>query len=97
MRVKVIGAGYVELVTATCLAELGYRVMCVEKLSSKLKKLRQGISPIYEPGLTKMLEKNLAAKRLLFTNHAADGADFSEIIFIYVGTQQSETGKADLS
>ena len=59
MKVTIIGAGYVGLVTAVCLAEMGNHVMCVEKISSNIKELNRGMSTIYEPGLTEMLQKNL--------------------------------------
>ena len=97
MKITVIGAGYVGLVTAACFSELGNEVMCVEKMSSKLEKLRQGESPIYEPGLSEMLKRNIAAGRIHFTDDIKEGVKFSDIIFICVGTPQSETGKADLS
>lgn len=97
MRITVIGAGYVGLVTAACFAELGNEVMCVEKVSSKLEKLCRGISPIYEPGLDQMLQQNIEKNRIFFTDKIEDGIRFSDVIFICVGTPQSETGKADLS
>ncbi len=97
MKITVIGAGYVGLVTAACFAELGNEVMCVEKLEHKLEKLRKGETPIYEPGLEGLLKNNIAEGRLKFTNNIEEGVDFSDVIFICVGTPQSETGKADLS
>lgn len=97
MKITVIGAGYVGLVTAACFAELGNQVMCVEKVSSKLEKLCRGISPIYEPGLDEMLQRNIRENRIFFTDRIEEGVRFSDIIFICVGTPQSETGKADLS
>lgn len=97
MKITVIGAGYVGLVTAACFAELGNQVMCVEKISSKLEKLCRGISPIYEPGLDEMLQKNIQENRIFFTDKIEEGVKFSDVIFICVGTPQSESGKADLS
>ncbi|NPA51796.1 MAG: UDP-glucose/GDP-mannose dehydrogenase family protein [Aquificae bacterium] len=97
MKITVIGAGYVGLVTAACFAELGNEVMCVEKLEDKLEKLRKGETPIYEPGLEGILKNNISEGRLKFTSDIEEGVDFSDVIFICVGTPQSETGKADLS
>ncbi|MEJ5172901.1 MAG: UDP-glucose/GDP-mannose dehydrogenase family protein [Hydrogenothermaceae bacterium] len=97
MKITVIGAGYVGLVTAACFADLGNEVMCVEKISSKLEKLCRGISPIYEPGLDEMLQKNIKEGRIQFTDKIEEGVNFSDVIFICVGTPQSESGKADLS
>ena len=97
MKVTVIGAGYVGLVTAACLADTGNKVMCVEKVKSKLSTLKKGESPIYEPGLTELLQKNIASGNILFTDDIEEGAKFAEAIFLCVGTPQSETGKADLS
>ncbi len=97
MKITVIGAGYVGLVTATCLAELGNEVLCAKKTSDNLDKLNRGMSPIYEPGLSDILQKNLDKCRISFTTDIKKAVDFSDIIFICVGTPQSETGKADLS
>jgi UDPglucose 6-dehydrogenase len=97
MKITVIGAGYVGLVTAACLADIGNKVMCVEKIKSKLATLKSGESPIYEPGLSELLKKNIASGNILFTDNIEEGAKFAEAIFLCVGTPQSDTGKADLS
>lgn len=97
MKITVIGAGYVGLVTAVCFAELGNDVLCVKKTSSNLEELKRGMSPIYEPGLSEMLQKNLDEGLIKFSTDMKEAVDFSEVIFICVGTPQSETGKADLS
>lgn len=97
MKLTVIGAGYVGLVTAACLADSGNEVMCVEKVSSKLATLKNGESPIYEPGLTEVLKKNIASGNIRFTDSIEEGAKFAEAVFLCVGTPQSDTGKADLS
>ena len=97
MKITVIGAGYVGLVTAACFADLGNEVMCVEKISSKLDKLCRGISPIYEPGLSEMLQKNIKEGKINFTDKIEEGVNFADIIFLCVGTPQGEDGKADLS
>jgi UDPglucose 6-dehydrogenase len=97
MKITVIGAGYVGLVTAACLADTGNEVMCVEKVSEKLATLKKGESPIYEPGLSEVLKKNIASGNIIFTDNIEEGAKFAEAIFLCVGTPQSDTGKADLS
>jgi UDPglucose 6-dehydrogenase len=97
MKITVIGAGYVGLVTAVCFADLGNEVLCVKKTESNMDKLKNGISPIYEPGLSEILKNNVDEGRIEFTTDMEKAVNFSEIIFICVGTPQSETGKADLS
>ncbi len=97
MKITVVGAGYVGLVTATCFAELGNHVLCVEKIESHLNKLKKGIPHIYEPGLEEMLKKNLEEGRIKFSTDIKEAINFSEVIFICVGTPQSDSGKADLS
>lgn len=97
MKITIIGAGYVGLVTAVCFAELGNRVLCVEKISSNIDELKRGMSTIYEPGLSEMLQKNLEKGMIKFTMDMKEGVNFSDILFICVGTPQSDTGKADLS
>ena len=97
MKITVIGAGYVGLVTASCFAELGNHVLCVKKTEKNLEKLRNGISPIFEPGLEEILQRNINENRLNFTTNFKEAFNFSEVIFVCVGTPQSETGEADLS
>lgn len=97
MKITVIGSGYVGLVTAACFADLGNDVLCAKKTKRGLDKLQKGISHIYEPGLTKILQKNIKEGRIEFTTDIKRAVEFSDIIFICVGTPQSETGKADLS
>lgn len=97
MRLSVVGAGYVGLITSACFAEFNHEVMCVEKNVLTLEKVRNGISPIYEPGLEELLQKNIKNGRLNFTNSLKEALDFSDVIFICVGTPQDEDGTADLS
>lgn len=97
MKITVIGAGYVGLVSAACFAEIGNEVICVEKVSSKLETLKKGESPIYEPGLSEVLKKNISEGRIKFTDKMEEAITFGEAIFLCVGTPQSDTGKADLS
>ncbi|MGB6977481.1 MAG: UDP-glucose/GDP-mannose dehydrogenase family protein [Gammaproteobacteria bacterium] len=96
MKITVFGAGYVGLVTGACLAELGNHVMIVEINQEKLAILQKGISPIYEPGLTHLLQTNQQAGRLIFTNHAREGVQHGEYLFIAVGTPSDPQGAADL-
>ncbi len=97
MKVAIFGAGYVGLVTAACLAEVGHDVICVDTDAGKVERLERGIIPIYEPGLESMITSNVAAKRLLFTTHADVAVQHGSIIFIAVGTPPGEDGSADLS
>ncbi|MDP3034286.1 MAG: UDP-glucose/GDP-mannose dehydrogenase family protein [Methanobacteriaceae archaeon] len=97
MNITVIGAGYVGLITASCFADLGNEVLCIEKRESTVNKLQKGESHIYEHGLTEILQNNLEEGRLRFTTDMEEAIKFSEVIFICVGTPQSDDGKADLS
>src|SRR5215472_4744451 len=94
----VIGTGYVGLVTGTCLADLGNNVTCIDIVQEKIERLKQGILPIYEPGLEEMVERNMQAGRLHFTTDYAVGLENSEFIFIAVNTPTSNhQGGADMS
>jgi len=95
-KVCVIGSGYVGLVAGTCLAELGASVICVDKISEKIEKLKKGIVPIYEPGLEELIKRNVAENRLSFTTNISDAVKKSEIIYIAVGTPPNEDGSSDL-
>lgn len=97
MKIAVIGTGYVGLVTGVSLSEIGHDVVCIDVNKEKIKKMRQGISPIYEPGLSEMMMKNSAAKRLSFTNDHRMGMQQADVIYIAVGTPEDPDGSADLS
>jgi len=97
MRIAVLGTGYVGLSTGVCLSEVGHHVICIDVDHQKINRLRQGISPIYEPGLEDLLLKNTAAGKLHFTTSHQEGLENAEIIIIAVGTPQSNHGAADLS
>ena len=97
MQICVIGAGYVGLVTATCFAEMGNQVVCVERDPQRVAMLARGEVPIYEPGLDTMLKAQLAAGQLSFTSQLKAGIRRAEVIFIAVGTPSGEDGSADLS
>jgi UDPglucose 6-dehydrogenase len=96
MKTIIIGTGYVGLVTGTCFAETGIDVICVDIDRGKIEKLRQGIIPIYEPGLEPMVKRNLEKKRLSFTTSLKENMPDTEAIFIAVGTPPGEDGSADL-
>ncbi|WP_349573383.1 UDP-glucose dehydrogenase family protein [Azotobacter salinestris] len=96
MRVTVFGIGYVGLVQAAVLAEVGHDVVCVDVDSDKVERLKQGIIPIYEPGLESLVRQNYEAGRLSFTTDAASGVLHGEVQFIAVGTPPDEDGSADL-
>ncbi len=97
MRVCVIGTGYVGLVTGICLADIGNNVICVDVDKEKIRRLKKGIIPIYEPGLKEMVERNLSKKRVSFITEISEGVENSEIIFIAVGTPSRKNGEANLS
>ena len=97
MHIAVIGTGYVGLVTGACFAEFGVDVICVDVDAEKVEKLNQGIIPIYEPGLDKIVEKNVAAGRLHFTTDVRTAVGQSLVIFLAVGTPPREDGSPDMS
>ena len=96
MKLSVIGTGYVGLVVGTCFAESGNDVICVDNDERKLKMLKKGESPIYEPGLTDLLKKNISEKRLTFTGDLEMAVKKTDIIFLALPTPQAEDGSADL-
>jgi UDPglucose 6-dehydrogenase len=96
MRIIVVGSGYVGLVTGVCFAESGVSVTCIDNNPDKIQKLKEGIVPIYEPGLEDMLKRNVEKKRLTFTTQLKDGIDGAEVIFVAVGTPPGEDGSADM-
>jgi UDPglucose 6-dehydrogenase len=97
MKLTIIGTGYVGLVTGTCFAEVGHRVICVDNDEAKVKTLQAGGIPIYEPGLEEMVKKHVAAGQLSFTSSTADGVKDSDVIFIAVPTPPQPDGSVDLS
>jgi len=96
MRVAVIGTGYVGLVAGTCFAESGNTVTCVDIDEKKIRRLKDGDVPIYEPGLEELLRRNLHDERLRFTTRYEDAIPSAEVVFIAVGTPSGEEGSADL-
>lgn len=97
MKIMIIGAGYVGLVQGICLAELGNDVTCVDVDEEKIKKLQNGASPFFEPGIEEMIKMNLLARRIRFDSSVAKNINEAEIIFIAVGTPSDKDGRADLS
>jgi UDPglucose 6-dehydrogenase len=96
MKITVIGTGYVGLVTGTCFAEVGVNVTCVDIDQKKIDNLKNGILPIYEPGLEEMVLRNVQKKRLHFSTSLAENIVDSDVAFIAVGTPPDEDGSADL-
>ncbi|MBI3447983.1 MAG: UDP-glucose/GDP-mannose dehydrogenase family protein [Acidobacteria bacterium] len=97
MNIAVVGTGYVGLVTGACFAEFGVHVTCVDKIEEKVRDLKAGRMPIYEPGLEEMVERNVRQGRLSFTTDLATAVEQSLVIFIAVGTPPDESGAADLT
>ena len=97
MKLAIVGAGYVGLVTAACFAEMGNEVICVDADAEKINGLKKGRIPIYEPGLEDYVRRNYQEKRLFFTTDLPGAVQKSLVIFIAVGTPQDKDGSADLS
>lgn len=96
MNIAIVGTGYVGLVTGTCFAEMGVNVTCVDIDEQKIQKLKEGIMPIYEPGLEDLVTRNVKAERLHFTTDLTTCLNDVEIVFSAVGTPPDEDGSADL-
>lgn len=97
MKITIFGSGYVGLVTAACFADVGNNVCCVDVDKDKIEKLNSGVVPIFEPGLEKLIKTNKDSNRLQFTDDLKKAVEFSDLIFIAVGTPQDEDGSADVS
>ena len=97
MNLAIVGSGYVGLVTGTCFAEVGHRVICVDNDIKKVHQLQDGKIPIYEPGLADLVKKNVAAGRLSFTAEIGEAVEKSKVIFIAVPTPPQPDGSVDLS
>ena len=97
MKITIIGAGYVGLVQATCLADFGFNVTCIEKDVQKLRELKFRRIPFYEPDLEDLFRKNLKNNRLSFTNEYSDNVSEADIIFICVGTPPKKNGESNLN
>lgn len=97
MKITIIGAGYVGLVSAACFAELGNHVVCVDRDAGRVERLRKAEVPIFEPGLGELITKNLAAGRITFTTDMKTGVRHADILFIAVGTPPAGDSSADIS
>jgi UDPglucose 6-dehydrogenase len=98
MKICMIGAGYVGLVSAACFSDFGWTVTCVDKDESRLAQLKSGRSPIFEPGLDRLMERNMAAGRLTFTDDLGPAVANADVVFLAVGTPMRRgNGYADLS
>jgi UDPglucose 6-dehydrogenase len=97
MKITIVGTGYVGLVSGACFAEVGIDVTCVDIDEIKINKLKEGIIPIYEPGLEEIVERNVEKGRLHFTTRLSDTLEGCEVVFSAVGTPPDEDGSADLS
>ena len=97
MKIAMVGTGYVGLVTGTCLANMGHEVTCVDIDEEKIRMLKKGKAPIYEPGLEELMKRNVFEERLSFTTSLAEAVRPTDVIFIAVGTPPTEEGEADLS
>ena len=96
MKIAIVGTGYVGLVSGTCFAEMGSHVTCVDVDTAKIEKLKNGIMPIYEPGLEELVRRNVEYDRLHFTTDLTEVLDDVEVVFSAVGTPPDEDGSADL-
>ena len=96
MNIAIVGTGYVGLVSGTCFAEMGAHVTCVDVDAEKIQKLKDGIMPIYEPGLEELVKRNVEYGRLQFTTDLTEVLDDVEVVFSAVGTPPDEDGSADL-
>jgi len=96
MNIAIVGTGYVGLVSGTCFAEMGAHVTCVDVDAHKIEKLKNGIMPIYEPGLEELVKRNVGFERLKFTTDLTEVLDDVEVVFSAVGTPPDEDGSADL-
>ena len=97
MNIAVVGTGYVGLVGGVCMADMGHDVICVDIDETKVTTLREGKTPIYEPGLEKLLKKTLKAGKVAFTTSLADAVKQAEVVFLALPTPPGENGEADLS
>src|ERR1700747_3110909 len=97
MKIAIIGTGYVGLATGACLAEVGHHVICIDIDEAKIKRLKNGKIPIYEPGLEEVVHRNFSAERLSFSTSIEEGVETAEVIFIAVPTPPQTDGGVDLT
>ncbi|HOH29662.1 MAG TPA: UDP-glucose/GDP-mannose dehydrogenase family protein, partial [Candidatus Hydrogenedentes bacterium] len=97
MKIAILGTGYQGLVTGTCFAENGHRVVCMDRNADRIALLKQGVTPIHEPGLEELIIRNMEEERLSFTSNLAEAVRDSLMIFLCIGTPADEQGRTDLS
>lgn len=97
MKISIFGTGYVGLVTGVCLSDFGLQVVCVDINEEKIRSLQNGCMPIYEPGLSEVLKRNIESSRISFTSDIEEGVNGADVIFIAVGTPCTAEGEADLT
>jgi UDPglucose 6-dehydrogenase len=97
LRIGIVGAGHVGLVSAACFARVGHEVVAVDAVLERIEDLRRGVLPFFEPGLEALVQEGLAAGRLCFSAAIADAVAEAEAVFICVGTPPRANGEADLS
>ena len=97
MDITIFGTGYVGLVSGACLADAGHNVICIDTDLEKINNLKNGVIPIYEPGLKQIVDENFQSGRLAFTTDSKEAVEFGELLFIAVGTPSGEDGSADLT
>lgn len=97
MKISIVGSGYVGLVSGAGFSQVGHHVLCMDKDSGRVDQLKQGVTPIFEPGLAELLQENIAQERLHFTTSIEEAVRHGEILMIAVGTPPDEDGSADLS
>src|SRR6476659_11519534 len=97
MNLAVIGTGYVGLVSGACFADFGHSVTCVDASASRVEQLQRGEMPFFEPGLQELVDRNVAAGRLVFSTVTADAVRRATVVFLAVGTPEGEKGEADVS
>lgn len=96
MNISVIGSGYVGLITGACFAEFGLHVTCVDNDEKKIRSMKKGLVPFYEPGLEELLQRNIKAKRMHFTTNLAEAVESALVVFIAVGTPPRGDGSAEM-
>ncbi len=97
MNIAIVGTGYVGLVTGTCLADFGNQVFCVDIDSKKVENMKNGLVPIYEPGLEEVFHRNIKSNRLHFTTNIDEALEKCDVLFLALPTPPGEDGSADLS
>jgi UDPglucose 6-dehydrogenase len=97
MKIAIVGTGYVGLVTGACLSEMGYNVVCIDNDAAKINGLKNGVIPIYEPDLERLVTRNYREERLRFSSSIVEGVCDANVIFIAVGTPPHEDGATDLT